>query len=374
MKIALTGATGFIGKNFYFQIADYFQQVEIVSVKRNLSLEKLKDLLEGVDALVHLAGVNRPINSTEFDTVNVGYTKLLCEAIDHTRSPINVVFTSSTQAKLDNEYGRSKLAAETLIQKLAQRKDTSVSILRLPGVFGKWCKPNYNSVVATFCSNVIKGVPLEIDDPTKVIELAYIDDVINEIANCIQEPDTKNPFSKVSPSYHISVTQIAEKVTKFHRMRQSCEVGGVGNGFDRALYATYLSHLKPESFSYKIQDHKDDRGRFAEFLRTTASGQISFFTAEPGVSRGGHYHHTKAEKFLVISGQATFDFHNIISNENICLHVSDTELEVIESVPGWAHRINNVGNCRLVVLLWSSENFDRKRPDTIAVGSDLWTN
>ena len=296
MKIALTGATGFIGKNFYFQITDYFQQVEIVEVKRNLTFEKLKDLLEGVDALVHLAGVNRPISSTEFDNVNVGYTKLLCEAIDHTRSPINVVFTSSIQAELDNKYGQSKLAAETLIHRLSQRKDTSVSILRLSGVFGKWCKPNYNSVVATFCSNVINGVPLEIHDPNKVIELAYIDDVINEIANCIREPNTTNLFSKVSPTYHISVAEIAEKVTKFHSMRQSCEVGCVGNGFDRALYATYLSHLNPQSFSYKIQDHKDDRGRFAEFLRTTASGQVSFFTAEPGVSRGGHYHHTKAEK------------------------------------------------------------------------------
>ncbi len=362
MRILVTGANGFIGHNLITHLREY-DDAEVVTFSRENSLEELLELVKHVDVVVHLAGINRPENDSEFVVGNHKLTDFLCQVLTSTGRKVPIIFTSSIHAELDNPYGSSKYAAEEVIKRYSKETGSKVYIYRLTNVFGKWCRPNYNSVIATFCYNIANDLPIQINDPNTELDLVYIDDVVKEFISVLFTPH-KSSVPDVFPLYSIKLGELAEQLKCFHDSRKTLMVGEIGRGLTRALYATYLSYLRPEFFSYRLLKHEDKRGVFAEVLKTDSSGQLSFFTAHPGVTRGGHYHHTKNEKFLVISGLAEFGFRHIVTGEKYTVEVSGCLPEVVETVPGWMHSITNIGDSEMVVMLWANEIYDENNPDT----------
>lgn len=370
MRVLVTGAKGFIGKNLLL----HFQEkggIDAVPFTREHSIDDLLELLEGVDWVFHLAGINRPQNQEGFVTGNTGLTERLCAAIKASGRQVPVVYTSSIQAEEDNDYGISKRAAEDALFALQQDTGNPVFIYRLPNVFGKWARPNYNSAVATFCHNVARDLPIQINDSTAVIRLVYIDDVVDSFLALLAgtesvSPRNDNAYVEVGPEYRISVGDLADQLKRFKATRDNLITEPVGKGLVRALYSTYVSYLPPERFNYPVQRHGDARGVFVEMLKTPDAGQFSFFTAHPGITRGGHYHHSKTEKFLVIKGKACFRFRHMLTGEFYELHTSGGQFEIVETVPGWTHDVTNVGDEELICVLWANEVFDRDKPDTFA--------
>ena len=276
------------------------------------------------------------------------------------------MFTSSSQVKKNNEYGKSKLAAEKYVLSLKNQKNVSVHILRLPNVFGKWARPNYNSVVATFCYNIARDLPIKIDDTKASIDMVYIDDVVKQMINIMNSKNVTGTYLRCNPKYNITVGQLADQIKSFKKSRENLIVEPVGLGLIRALYSTYVSYLPKEEFVYPIKKHEDKRGSFVEIIKTKDSGQVSFFTAKEGVTRGEHYHHSKTEKFVIIKGKARFRFRHILTGEFYELCTTSEKFEIVESVPGWSHNITNVGKEDLLCLLWSNELFDHLNPDTFS--------
>jgi UDP-2-acetamido-2,6-beta-L-arabino-hexul-4-ose reductase len=278
------------------------------------------------------------------------------------------VLSSSSQASKDNAYGVSKKLAEDAVTNLV--KKSPAFYYRLPNVFGKWSKPNYNSAVATFCHNIANDLPIQINDPKAVLNLVYIDDVITSMLDLLKKHQdgqlSKETLQTVEPVYTITVGELTEQIKAFKESRSTLVTEDVGVGLVRALHATYLSFLKPGQFSYTLPKYGDPRGVFVEMLKTKTGGQFSFFTAHPGITRGGHYHHTKTEKFLVIKGKARYKFRHLITNEFYELVTDDSEATVVETIPGWSHDITNIGTEELIVMLWANEIFDRQKPDTIS--------
>lgn len=364
MRVLITGANGFIGKNLAVHLRE--RQIESVSYTRESSPDDLAEKIADVDFVFHLAGVNRPQNPREFEVVNKGVTEHLCEAIRASGRRIPVVYTSSIQAELDNAYGHSKLGAEQVLEALARDTGSPVWLYRLPNVFGKWSRPNYNSAVATFCHNIANGLPIQINDPDAEVRLVYVDDVIVDFLRRLAEPASGVMRPEVRPVYIVTVGELARQIEAFRAGRETMVTEAVGTGLARALYSTYLSFLRPNQFSYQLIAHSDPRGRFVEMLKTRDAGQFSFFTAHPGVTRGGHYHHTKNEKFLVIQGRARFGFRHIVTGETYELFTEGGKPEVVETVPGWSHDITNIGSDEMIVMLWANELFDRQKPDTVA--------
>lgn len=364
MNVLVTGSNGFIGANLTIRLKNLGFQVS--KINRTNPIEDLNDSLFSTDFIIHLAGENRPTKNEDYFTNNKDFTKSICNALRSSKKNIPIIFTSSIQAILENPYGKSKLQAEKALKSLQEDTNCPVYIYRLPGVFGKWCKPNYNSVVATFCHNISHNLPIKIDNPKAELTLVYIDDVIDEFINVIQDGDIyKNKKLSIQPEYKIKIQDLANLLYSFKQSRKSLSIERVGNGIKSKLYSTYLSYLSPENFTYLIPSYVDDRGVFAEMLKTKDSGQFSFFTAGSGVTRGGHYHNSKSEKFLVIKGEARFRFKHIVSNDFYEIIVNSNELKLVETIPGWAHDITNIGKDDIVVMLWSSEIFDPKKPDTI---------
>lgn len=365
MKILVTGADGFIAKNLLVRLAE-LGEFEVVKFSRQTPEQALPALVQGVDAVVHLAGINRPQSPAEFITGNTSLTEQLCAALAATARSIPVIFSSSTQAGRDNPYGKSKGDAEHALWAYAEQTQSAVYIYRLPNVFGKWCKPNYNSAVATFCHNITRGLPITIHDPSVALTLVYIDDVVDEFVRVLRDKPTvsKGQICQVPTEYTATVGQIASTLATFRDSRQTLVTEAVGTGLLRTLYSTYVSYLPPESFSYSVPQHGDQRGVFVEMLKTHDSGQFSFFTAHPGITRGGHYHHTKTEKFLVIKGKARFGFRHILTGETHELYTSGEQARIVETVPGWSHDITNIGDDEMIVMLWANEIFDRNHPDT----------
>ena len=359
----MTGANGFIGKNLVVKLRE--QGIEVHSFTRDMTQIDLADALNRVDFVFHLAGVNRPKEVAEFAEGNSGLTERLCELIRAGGRHITVLYTSSIQAEADNPYGVSKREAEEALIKLEQDTGSPVYLYRLPNVFGKWSRPNYNSAVATFCHNIANDLPVQINDPASPVRLVYVDDVIEDFLRLLAERPEGVAWPEVSPVYTITVGELAEQIRSFKESRESMLTEAVGTGMKRALYATYLSYLRPEQFTYTVPVHADQRGRFVEMLKTHDSGQFSFFTAYPGITRGGHYHHTKNEKFLVIQGKARFGFRHVVTGETYELFTEGENPEVVETVPGWSHEIKNVGENEMIVMLWANEVFDRQQPDTI---------
>lgn len=369
-RVLITGANGFIGKNLLVSVSE-LPDMAVSTFVRGDDAAKLPALVAQADAVVHLAGENRPANEAAFARVNAGLTQALCNALRTeaaaTGRKLPLLLSSSTQAERDNPYGRSKLAAEQAVQALAQEVGNPVAVFRLPGVFGKWCKPNYNSVVATFCHNLARGLSIQINDPAANVRLVYVDDVVSALVSALQTPQSGFGFVQVQPQYAMTLGGLAEQIRAFDACRSAgLQTERVGTGLVRALYATYVSYLPNERFSYEVPQYGDARGVFVEMLKTPDCGQFSYFTAHPGITRGGHYHHTKTEKFLVMRGQALFRFRHLLTNELVELRTSGDKPQVVDTIPGWTHDITNVGEDEMVVMLWANENFDRQKPDTVA--------
>lgn len=364
MHILVTGANGFVGKNLCLRLKE-LGTVDVLSITRESTDAELQSALSQADFVFHLAGVNRPQEVSEFQTGNADFTQSLCDSLINIGRKVPIAYTSSTQAGLDNPYGKSKQSAEGVLTAYAKKCDAKVFIFRLPNVFGKWCKPNYNSAVATFCHNIARELPIKINDPAAELQLVYVDDVVSAFISLIQTTNPQDGFQEISPIYKTRVGVVATQIETFKNSRNTLITERVGTGFLRALYSTYVSYLPVEKFSYEIPKYSDPRGEFAEVLKTSDSGQFSFFTAHPSVTRGGHYHHSKTEKFLVIRGKARFGFRNMISGEKYELVTDGAKPEIVETVPGWTHDITNIGEDEMIVMLWANEIFDRDHPDTI---------
>jgi UDP-2-acetamido-2,6-beta-L-arabino-hexul-4-ose reductase len=373
MKVLITGANGFIGLNLRLRLQER-NDVEVVCFSRDQQVGELPQLLEGVDFVFHLAGVNRPKDINEFITGNTNLTRDLCSAVASVASaigkPIPILFASSTQASLDTPYGQSKRDAETALTALGKEAPlVPVHVFRLPNVFGKWCKPNYNSVVATFCHNISRDLPIQVNDANASMTLVYIDDVVEQFLNIMDGGApllVTDGFVSVQPQYPTTVGELAHLIQAFYDSRGSLVTERVGTGLARALYATYVSYLPIEDFSYDIPQYADKRGVFVEMLKTPDCGQFSFFTAHPGQTRGGHYHHSKTEKFLVIKGQGLFRFRHMLSGQTHELKTSGDKPQIVDTVPGWTHDITNTGAEEMLVMLWANEIFDRSCPDTFS--------
>ena len=365
MKVLVTGSHGFIGNNLRAHLSER-NEIEVVTFSRDDDLGLLGSKLDGVDIVFHLAGVNRPDNMEEFTSGNIDLTAVLCKAIIQTKRLIPVVYTSSVQADSDNIYGQSKKAAEQVLIDFSAHSGTPVYLFRLPNVFGKWCKPNYNSVVATFCYNIARNLPIRINDRTVTMRLVYVDDVVRHFISIMDGALIEPGFNDVTPVYDVTVGALAEKIQLFKDSRQSLLTEAVGIGLERALHSTYLSYLEGKQFSYELTKNEDQRGIFVEMLKTKDSGQFSYFTAHPGITRGGHYHHTKTEKFLVLKGKALFKFRNVLTDDSYEVKTTDDVPEVVETVPGWTHDITNIGEDEMIVMLWANEIFDRENADTYA--------
>ena len=372
MKVLITGANGFVGRNLQLHLAER-KDVQVVCFTRANDVAQLPALLQGVDFVFHLAGVNRPQDPQEFVSGNVDLTQALCRAVGAvaavTGKPIPIIYTSSAQAGYDNPYGQSKRGAEDALLAAARSHQVPVHIFRLPNVFGKWCKPNYNSAVATFCHNIARGLPIQANDPAAPVTLVYVDDVIERFVQLMDGADAAvdvDGFATVAPQYTTTVGELVRMIQSFKDSRETLMTERVGTGLLRALYSTYVSYLPVELFAYTVPQHADPRGVFVEMLKTPDAGQFSYFTAHPGITRGGHYHHSKTEKFLVIKGQARFKFRHMLTGQTHELLTCGEKAEIVETVPGWTHDITNIGADEMVVMLWANEVFDRARPDTFA--------
>ena len=364
MRVLVTGAQGFIGKNLIVHLSEMVG-VEVLSFVRGDSIEVLNELVAQADSIVHLAGENRPADIADFTIVNINLTRSLCEAIVATGRNIPLILASSTQAESDTLYGQSKRAAEQIVEGYTTETGNHAVIYRLPGVFGKWCKPNYNSVVATFCHNIARDLPIQVNDAEATLLLVYIDDVVDEFLRVLKDVQLGLVWSKIEQTFTITLGELSVQITAFKNCRTTLISERVGTGLTRALYATYISYLQPEQFVYDIPMYSDERGIFAEMLKTADSGQFSFFTVHSGVTRGSHYHHSKTEKFLVVSGVVRMRFRQLVTGETFEITVSNDKPQVVISIPGWVHDITNVGVSEAVVMLWANEVFDKQKPDCI---------
>lgn len=365
MNILVTGASGFIGRNLcvFLQEAG-FKNIE--KITRDDKAESIIEKVKSADFIYHLAGINRPKSDDEFKAGNTDLTQQIINTLVDSERKTPILLTSSIQAELDNPYGSSKAGAELAVSEYQNQTGAAAYIYRLPNVFGKWCLPNYNSAVATFCHNTINDLPITIHNPDSVLNLVYIDDVCQSFVGLLTKTSQHTEqYSCVEPVYQTTVGEVLSLLTEFKESRENMISAKVGEGFIRALYSTYISYLAPEQFAYDVTRHSDERGTFVEMLKTKDAGQFSFFTAHPGITRGGHYHHTKTEKFLVINGKASFKFRHISTGESYELIVDGEESRIIETAPGWSHDVTNIGENELVVMLWANEIFDREKPDTV---------
>ncbi|MDC3315651.1 NAD-dependent epimerase/dehydratase family protein [Candidatus Thioglobus sp.] len=363
MNVLVTGSNGFIGKNLIVRLNEL--DVQITTFTRENLTQDLEELIKDADCIVHLAGENRPKDEKDFDVVNAGLTSSICDVVRSSGKNIPIILASSTQAELDNVYGKSKLDAEVAVRALEIDTGCPVHVYRLPGVFGKWCKPHYNSVVATFCHNISHDLSIQVNNPDFELSLVYIDDVVEEFVKIIQGVMGDKKELSVQPEYKIKLGDLADQIKIFRESRESLITERVGGGLVGKLYSTYLSYISPEQFAYSIPSYGDERGMFAEMLKTKDSGQFSFFTSKPGVTRGGHYHHSKTEKFLVVQGEARFGFRHVALDATHEIVTTSKELKIVETVPGWSHNIINIGTEDMIVMLWANEIFDPDNPDTI---------
>ncbi|MBX9708015.1 MAG: NAD-dependent epimerase/dehydratase family protein [Caulobacteraceae bacterium] len=364
MAVVVTGARGFIGKTLMIRLKE--RGVEAIAVGSDASASDLDSALARATHVYHLAGVNRPQSEDQFEIGNAGLTRTLCNRLAETGRTVPIVFASSAQAELDNPYGRSKRAAEDALFAHAAATGAAVRVFRLPNVFGKWARPNYNSAVATFCYNIARGLPISVHDPAAALSLVHVDDVCDAFLELLDRPLSGADFAEARPVHATTVGTVADAIRGFAESRATLTTDRVGTGLTRALYSTYLSYLPPEAFAYDVPRHADPRGVFVEMLKTPDCGQFSYFTAGPGVTRGQHYHHAKTEKFLVLKGRARFGFRHIVTGERHEITTEGGEARIVETIPGWTHDITNIGDDEMIVMLWANEVFDRARPDTVA--------
>ena len=364
MKILITGAKGFVGRNL---IAELRNQGFSDLLEFDLDTEPsiLDDYAHDCQFVFHLAGVNRPKEQAEFMEGNFGFTSLLLEALQKHQNKAPVLITSSVQAAFDNPYGQSKKAGEDLIFKYGKENSVEVFVYRLPNVFGKWCRPNYNSAVATFCHNIANDLPIQINDPNVLMKLVYVDDVVASFIDKLKNGLTlKCDFEQILPEHEIKLGDIAGLLHSFKESRENLHLPDLNDSFTKKLYSTYLSYLPTDQFSYPLKMNIDNRGSFTEFLKTNDRGQVSVNISKPHITKGNHWHHTKNEKFLVVSGKGVIRFRRIDSEEIIEYFVSGEKLEVVDIPVGYTHNIENVGESDMVTIMWVNEIFDKEKPDT----------
>ena len=364
MKILITGAKGFIGKNLVAELRNRGYN-DIFEFTRESDPLLLDSYTQECDFVFHLAGINRPKDEKEFMDGNYGFTSQLLELLRKNRNNAPILMTSSIQAEKDNPYGRSKKAAEELLFDHNNITGTKVYIYRLPNVFGKWSKPNYNTVVATFCHNIARGLDIQINDPNTELTLCYIDDVLEEFIAALEgKPTKQGDYCFVPVTHHIKLGELAELIKSFKESRTNLSIPNMDDELTKKLYSTYLSFLPEDKFIYDLKMNTDHRGSFTEFIRTTDRGQFSINISKPGITKGNHWHHTKNEKFLVVSGEGLIRFRKIDSDEIIEYRVSGNKLQVVDIPTGYTHSIVNVGETDLVTVMWANECFDPERPDT----------
>jgi len=364
MKILVTGAHGFIGKNLIAELKNRGYE-EVFEVDVDTSAAELSDYCSKCDFVFHLAGVNRPQNEEEFMEGNFGFTSTLLNELRDAKNSSSVLITSSVQAELDNPYGKSKKAGEELIFSYGEEIGKPVYVYRLTNVFGKWSRPNYNSAIATFCNNIARDLPIKVNDPEVVMKLAYIDDVVDEFIAAMEgKANIIDRYGIIPVEHTIKLGKIAELIYSFKESRKSLGIPDFSNELEKKLYSTYLSFLPTDDFAYSLKKHCDERGSFTEFIRSESQGQVSINVAKPGITKGNHWHHTKNEKFLVVSGVAEICFRKVSETEVIKYRVSGEDMKVVDIPCGYTHNIKNVGDTDLVTVMWANEAFNENKPDT----------
>ncbi len=364
MKILITGSKGFIGKNLIAELKNR-GYIDLYEYDTDTDPARLDIYCKDAAFVFHLAGINRPQNQEEFMTGNAGFSSVLLETLKRHGNSCPVLVSSSIQAELDNPYGRSKKASEDIFFTYAKESNTSVFVFRLPNVFGKWCRPNYNSAIATFCHNIAHGLPISVDDRETVIKIAYIDDVAGEFIDALREtPNRNGVFCAVKEVRSVKLGQIADWLNGFSKNRDTLYIPDISDPFVKKLYSTYMSYLPEDGFDYPLTAHTDSRGSFTEFLRSEGGGQISVNISKPGVVKGNHWHHTKIEKFLVVSGEGVIRFRQLSGEKVLEYHADAKQPRVIDVPPGYTHNIENTGEADMVALIWANECFDPNRPDT----------
>lgn len=376
MNILVTGAGGFVGKNLVEALKCVrdgkdktrgLEDINIFEYDIDTPCEKLDKFAKECNFVCHLAGVNRPKDEKEFMEGNFGFTSILLNKLKQHNNKAPVLITSSIQASLDNPYGKSKKAGEDLIFEYGKENDVKTYVYRLPNVFGKWCRPNYNSAVATFCHNIAHDLPITVNDPNHMMTLVYIDDVVDEIISAIKgEATFEGDFCKVPTEHKITLGEITDLLYSFKESRVTKLVPDMSeNSFSKKLYSTYLSYLDMNNFAYKLKMNCDDRGSFTEILRTASAGQFSVNISKPGITKGQHWHNTKNEKFVVVSGRGLIQLRKIGSDEVVSYEVSGDEITVIDMIPGYTHNIINLSETEdLVTFMWCNECFNPNKPDT----------
>jgi len=365
MNILVTGSRGFIGKNLVLALGRTKKHV-IWEYDLGSSADLLEQGLASAEVVFHLAGVNRPEKAEEFNEGSVEFTRQISGMLRRLgRKPL-VLFSSSAQAALDNPYGKSKRFAEQVLEELNSEAGVPVVIFRLPGVFGKWCRPNYNSVVATFCHKIARNVPIQITDRDKELELVYVDDVVTGFLAFLEKAGQTGGFSYASadPRYRVKLGQLADTIRSFKEIREKGILPELRDPLVRRLHSTYLSYLPAEGFAYTPQVKADSRGSLSELIKTGDCGQIFVSRTLPGIKRGNHYHDSKVEKFIVLEGQALIRLKNMATGEKVEYPIKGRELRIVDIPPGWTHSIENTGGSEMIVLFWASETFDAERPDT----------
>lgn len=364
MNILVTGSEGFLGKNLISELSNQGNHT-ILPFDRETDISLLDEYCAMADFVFHLAGVNRPEKTEEFMAGNFGFTDRLLNTLRKSKNSCPIMISSSIQAKLENEYGKSKKAGEDAMLAYSEETGAQVYIYRFPNLYGKWSQPNYNTVVATFCYNIARNLPIQINNPEAVLELVYIDDVVKDLINCLKgNRSSQDKFHEIATVDRITLSALSKMIFSFKESRKNLEVSNMGSRIEKNLYSTYLSFLPTDDFSYELKMNVDARGSFTEVLRTKERGQVSVNISKPGITKGNHWHHTKNEKFLVVSGRGVIRFRQIGASETIEYFVSGDKLEVVDIPVGYTHNIENLGDSEMVTLMWVNEPFDSENPDT----------
>lgn len=383
MNILITGANGFIGKNLIATLETiidgrnnlypFLNKEKVTLFKYDIDTEKslLDEYCKKANFIFHLAGVNRPKNEEEFMKGNFGFTSELLNSLEKYSNKAPILITSSIQASLDNPYGKSKKAGEELMFNYSNKTYSRVFIFRLPNVFGKWCRPNYNSAVATFCNNIANDLPIKVNDPNILMNLVYIDDVVDAFIKALDnDVIQENNYCHIQTVHKVKLGKIVEFLNKFKDSRNTLSVPNMTNEFEKDLYSTYLSYIPENLFSYPLKMNVDNRGSFTEIIRTDDRGQFSVNKSNIGITKGNHWHHSKNEKFVVVYGKALIQFRKVGKDINgndypvINYHVSGDKIEVVDIPTGYTHNIINEGKTELITFMWANEKFNKDKPDT----------
>ncbi|OIQ18367.1 MAG: hypothetical protein BM556_08895 [Bacteriovorax sp. MedPE-SWde] len=363
-KIVITGSNGFVGKNFINRL----NQLEIsnyIEITKDASESLLKSSIKDADVIFHFAGVNRSEKKDDFESVNSNLTQRIANIIkeDDTKERL-VILSSSLQVHKKGIYGESKLAGENALTTGLENTKSKYLIYRFTNIFGKWCRPNYNSVIATFCHNISRGIEIKINDENSMLKLLYIEDLIDQVLKDIENKKLNEIIEETEVEYSVSLGDLANTLVAFNESRNSLLVPDFSNLLVKKLYSTYLSYLPEDKFDYQVQCYNDDRGSLFEIAKSHQFGQIFFSTTNPGVTRGNHYHNTKVEKFIVVKGEAMIRFRHVMNNKVLEYKVAGSEARIVDIPIGYTHSIENIGNEELCVIFCSNEIFDRDNPDT----------